>query len=468
MPSFDSARSSDTKPGARAPLLSFRMRLPFTAILAFTVLMPSAPRASDALHWPQWRGEGGTGVSTASDYPTEWSPTTNVAWKTRIQGRGHSSPVVWGDHVFLTSSIQGEHVPDHKAPDHLGYDLKPGYLHPDSVGADYKYALKVLALDARSGALLWEHTAYDGLMHDNRHRKNTYASPTPVTDGTLVYFYFEAAGLYAYDFKGRPVWKSEALGTIAKGGMGPGTSPILYEDLLIVQADQEMGANSALVALDKKTGREVWRAARTTRRSWATPLIVRAGARTELIASGAEMVAGYDPRSGKELWRARGTESHPIPSAVFGHGLIFFTAGSQAKRAMAIRPGGDGDLTESAIVWSYRKGTAYVPSPILHGDYLYLMTDAGLVTCLDAKTGEVKYEGGRPPVPATFTASVVGYGDRLLMTSEDGDTFVLKAGPEHEILRTNSVGEPVYASPALAGRTIYIRGAEHLFAIRAR
>ena len=289
-----------------------------------------------------------------------------------------------------------------------------------------------------------------------------------MTDGTLVYFYFEAAGLYAYDFTGRQVWKSDALGTIAKGGMGPGTSPILYEDLLIVQADQEMGANSALVALDKKSGREVWRAARTTRRSWATPLIVRAGARTELIASGAEMVAGYDPRSGTELWRARGTESHPIPSAVAGHGLVFFTAGSQAKRAMAIRPGGDGDVTESAIVWTYRKGTAYVPSPILHGDYLYLMTDAGLVTCLDAKTGEMKYEGGRPPVPATFTASVVAYGDRLLLTSEDGDTFVLKAGPAHEILRTNSVGEPVYASPALANRTIYIRGAEHLFAIRGR
>ena len=400
--------------------------------------------------------------------PSEWSPATNVAWKTRIAGRGHSSPIVWGHHIFLTTSVEGEHAPGHKAPDHLGYDLKPGYLHPDSVGADHEYALKVLAVDARTGTLLWERTAYDGLMHDNRHRKNTYASPTAVTDGTLAYFYFEAAGVYAYDFDGRQVWKSEALGRIAKGGMGPGTSPILFEDLLIVQADQEMGANSALVALDKRTGREVWRTARTTRRSWATPLIVRASGRTELVAAGAEMVAGYDPRTGKELWRANGTESHPIPSAVAGHGLVFFTAGSQAKRAMAIRPGGEGDMTNSdALVWTYRKGTAYVPSPILHGDFLYLMTDAGLVTCLDARTGAVKYEGGRPPVPATFTASIAAYGDRLLMTSEDGDTFVLKAGPVHEIVRTNSVGEPVYASPALADGTIYIRGAEHLFAIRA-
>ena len=267
-----------------------------------------------------------------------------------------------------------------------------------------------------------------GLMYDNRHRKNTYASSTPVTDGRLVYAYFEAAGIYAYDFDGALAWSS-SLGKIAKGGMGPGTSPILFEDLVIVQADQEMGAGSAMVALDKRTGKEVWRTARTTRRSWATPLIVEANKRVELIAAGAEMVAGYDPRSGRELWRSRGTESHPIPSAVAGLGLIFFTAGSQAKRAMAVRPGGDGDVTSSAIVWSYRKGTAYVPSPILHGSFLYLMTDAGLMTCLDAATGEVKYEGGRPPVPATFTSSLVAYGDRLLMTSEDGDTFVVKAGP---------------------------------------
>ena len=445
-----------------------RMRLA-VVLCAAGLLLASQPatRARAADNWPQWRGPQGQGIAPPGNYPAEWAPDRNIAWKAPIPGRGHSSPVVWGRHVFVTTSIEGAHVPDHKAPDHLGYDLKPGYLHPDSVGADYKYALKVFAFDAGTGRLLWERTAYDGLMYDNRHRKNTYASPTAVTDGTLVYAYFEAGGLYAYDFAGRQVWKSAALGNIAKGGMGPGTSPILFENLLIVQADQEMGAGSAIVALDKRTGQEVWRSARTTRRSWATPLIVSAGGRDEVIASGAEIVAGYDPRTGRELWRARGTESHPIPSAVAGHGLIFFTAGSQAKRAMAIRPGGSGDVSgTSAVAWTYRKGTAYVPSPILHGEYLYLMTDAGLVTCMDALTGTVKYEGGRPPVPATFTSSLAAYGDRLLMTSEEGDTFVLKAGPAHEILRTNSVGEPVYASLAFAGDTIFIRGAQHLFAIR--
>ena len=454
------------------------MKGAFVALALVYVLVPRAAPPNDD-NWPQWRGPGGLGISESADYPDEWSAEKNVAWKTAIPGRGHSSPVIWGDRIFLTTSIEGEQVPGRKAPDHLGFDLKPGYLHPDSVGVDYKNALKVLAYDTKTGKQIWEQTAFDGLMYDNRHRKNTYASSTVVTDGKLVFASFEAAGLYAYDVTGKLIWKKSpadvngslvwdtSLGPIAKAGLGPGTSPILYEDLLILQLDQEMGANSAIIALAKKDGSEVWRAQRTTRRSWATPILVKTASRTELIASGAEMVVSYDPATGKELWRANGVQSHPIPSPVAGQGLVFLTAGSQAKRALAIKPGGNGDLTDSAsIVWRYSKGTAYVPSPILFGQYLYLMTDTGLMTCLDALTGQVKYEGGRPPVPATFTASLVAYGDRLLETSEDGDTFVIKAGPVHEVLRTNPIGEPVYASVALAGGTIYIRGAQHLFAIR--
>lgn len=441
-------------------------RIGWLAVVAASIAWQSSGAAAGE-NWPQWRGPDGQGISSVTTYAEEWSPEKNVAWKAPIEGRGLSSPVVWGNYVFLTTAIEGEKIPGHKAPDHLDFNHQPGYFHPDSVGVDFRNTLKVIALDARTGKLLWERTAYDGLMYDNRHRKNTYASGTPVTDGKLVYAFFEAAGIYAYDFTGKQVWRS-SVGVMAKAGLGPGTSPILWEDLLILQCDQEMGANSAMVALDKQTGKEVWRTPRTTRRSWATPILVKAGDRTELIASGAEMVIAYDPRTGKELWRADGVQSHPIPSPVAGHGMVFMTAGSQAKRALAIKVGGNGDLTKSdAIAWRYDKGTAYVPSPILHGDYLYLMNDKGLVTCLDARTGQVKYEGGRVPVPATFTASLVAYGDRLLMTSEDGDTFVIKAGPAHEVLRTNSIGEPVYASPALANGTIFIRGEKHLFAIRA-
>ncbi|HTM27319.1 MAG TPA: PQQ-binding-like beta-propeller repeat protein [Vicinamibacterales bacterium] len=432
---------------------------------ALGVVAALSVSAGASAQWPQWRGPGGLGISPEHDVPLEWSPTTNIKWRTEIPGRGHSSPIVWGDRVFLTTSIKGEQVPGRKAPVHLDFSRKPGYVHPDSTDVDYKHALKVLAIDAKSGNVLWERVAYDGEMADDRHRKNTYASSTMAADGERAYAFFESAGLYAYTFDGALVWKKD-LGGIIKAGLGPGTSPVIYKDLIILQCDQEMGDGSYIVALDRKTGAEVWRANRTNRRSWATPLIVNTGARDELIASGAEAVVSYDPATGAELWRANGTQSHPIPSPVATKGLVFMTAGSQAKVALALRPGGSGDLRDSpSVVWRYNKGTAYVPSPIAVGDYLYLMTDTGLLTCIDALTGERKYEGGRVPVPATFTASPVAVGGWILLTSEDGDTFVVKAGPVHEIVRTNSVGEPVYASPAIAGGTIFIRGEKHLFAI---
>jgi len=430
------------------------------------VLVLAALAASDS-NWAQWRGPQGLAVSHETGFPTEWSATENVRFKTEIPGRGHSSPVVWGDRIFLLTSIEGPIVAGAKAVDHVGWDGEDGYVHPDSVGADHAYTLQVLAVDRKTGKILWTRTAYEGTVHDNRHRKNTYASSTPPTDGRYLYAFFDAEGLYCYDFEGNLVWK-RSIGKIAKGGMGPGMSPVLYENLVIVQCDLELGRGSFIVALDKKTGEEVWRSERSHRRSWATPVLIRTPTRVELVASGAETVVSYDPGTGKELWQAKGTESHPIPSAVFGHGMVFLSAGSQAKRAMGIRLGGSGDLTTTShVVWRYAKGTAYVPSPILYEDYLYLMTDKGLVTCLDARTGEVKYEGGRVPVPATFTASPVAFEGKILLTSEDGDTFVFKAGPVHEVLRTNSVGEPVYASPALSGGEIFIRGANHLFAIAA-
>ena len=393
-------------------------------------------------NWAQWRGPGGLGVVPDAGYPSEWSPTRNIAWKTEVPGRGHSSPVVWEGRICLTTLIEGERV-----------------------GSDHRYTLKVLAFDAKTGRLAWEQAAYQGVMSDDPHRKNTYASPTIVTDGKLVYAFFESAGLFCYDFDGKLQWQA-SLGGLAKAGRGYGTSPVIHENLLLLECDQEMGTGSFIVALDRFTGKEVWRTPRDHRRSSATPILVQAGNRVELVAMGAEAVVAYAPQTGAELWRANGTESDPIPSPVAGHGLVFATAGSQAKRTLAIRVGGSGDRKDSPdVVWRYNKGTAYVPSPILVGPYLYLVTDTGLVTCLDAKTGKVRYEGGRVPVPATFVASPVAFGERLLLTSQDGDTFVIKAGPAFEVLGTSSVGEPVYASPALAHGRIFIRGERHLFAI---
>lgn len=420
------------------------------------------------LNWSQWRGADGTGVATAANLPAEWQPDKNIKWKTPIIGRGHSSPIVWGNRIFLTTDIEGDKVPDAKAVPHKleGQD----FIHPDSVGADRKHTFKVLCLDRDTGKLLWERTAYEGTVYDARHRKGAYASPTPTTDGVNVYAWFgaEGDGLYCYDFKGNLKWKT-SVGKIANVGLGPGTSPLLFENLVLLQCDEDNGEKSFVVGIDKKTGKETWRTPRKVQAGWSTPLIVKNAQRAEFITSGWEFIISYDPRTGKELWRTVGHGSYTVPTPVTGFGMVFISAGHPVKKLMAIKLGASGDLTNSPnVVWAYNKGTAYVPSSILYGDYLYQPTDRGVLTCFDAKTGKVIYEGGRLPVPATFTASPIAYDDKILFTSEDGDTFVIKAGAKHEVIATNSVGEPVYASPAVADGMIFIRGEKHLFCISAK
>ena len=435
------------------------LRISITTALISIILLLNV--SSFAANWPQWRGPLGIGVSDEKNVPTQWGVGKNIKWKTPIAGRGHSSPIVWGNRIFLTTAIEGDIVPGAKAAKHMNGDKE--FVHPDSVGANRQHTFKVICVDRETGKILWEQIAFQGTPYDDRHRKSSYAASTPTTDGKLVYAYFGSEGLYAYDMKGKLAWKAD-LGKLGTVGMGTGTSPILFEDLVLVQCDEENGAGSFIVALDKKTGKQVWKTPRQVQVSWSTPLLVRTAKRAELIASGTEAIIAYDPATGKELWRHKGVESNAIPSPVANSEMVFVAAGFPAKIAMAINLGGAGDLAE-AVAWKYSKGTAYVPSPILYGDYLYLTTDRGILTCLDAKTGTVKYEGGRIPIPATFTASPVAFDNKILLTSEDGDTFIIKAGPTHEILGTNSIGEPVYASPAIADGRIFIRGEKNLYAI---
>ena len=432
-------------------------------VLVLTLLiLPCLAMPSDT-NWPQWRGPNGAGISAEKNLPDEWSDKKNVLWKMPLAGRGHSSPIIWSKRIFLTTAIEGEVIPGAKAVEHVRNGKV--WVHPDAIAGNRHHTLKVLCLDRDSGKLLWERTAYAGRVFDDRHRKGSYASSTPVTDGKLVYAYFEAEGLYAYDFNGKLIWKT-SLGKLSKVGMGPGTSPTLYENFLYLQCDQEDGgeeAGSFIAALDKRTGKELWRTPRIHRKTHATPMIVQASGRSELITNGAESVISYDPKTGQELWHAEGVAGYGIPSPVAGHGLVFLSAGYPTKRTLAFRLSGKADLA-----WQYDKGSAYVTSPILYGDYLYIVSDKGIVTCLDAKSGAVKYDGGRVPVPASFTSSAVAYNGKILLTSEDGDTFVIKAGPTHEVLRTNSIGEVVLASIAIADGKLFIRGDKHLYCIGNR
>jgi outer membrane protein assembly factor BamB len=435
------------------------LRISITTALISTILLLNV--SSLAANWPQWRGPSGMGVSDEKNLPTQWGVGKNIKWKTPIAGRGHSSPIVWGNRIFLTTAIEGDLVPGAKAVKHMNGDKE--FVHPDSVGANRQHTFKVVCVDRETGKILWEQIAFQGTPYDDRHRKSSYAASTPTTDGKLVYAFFGSEGLYAYDMKGKLAWKAD-LGKLGTVGMGTGTSPIIYENLVLVQCDEENGAGSFIAAVDTKTGKQVWKTPRQVQVSWSTPLLVRTAERAEVIASGTEAIIAYDPATGKELWRHKGVESNAIPSPVANSEMVFVAAGFPAKIAMAINLGGAGDLAET-VAWKYSKGTAYVPSPILYGEYLYLTTDRGILTCLDAKTGTVKYEGGRIPIPATFTASPVAFDNKILLTSEDGDTFIIKAGPTHEILGTNSIGEPVYASPAIADGRIFIRGEKNLYAI---
>ena len=262
-------------------------------------------------------------------------------------------------------------------------------MHPDSVAADRKHTFKVLALDAKDGKTVWEQTAYEGPVYDARHRASSFAGPTPATDGKMVFAYFGPEGLYAYGVDGKLAWKVvEHFPTL---GMGTGTSPVLYENLVIIQRDEDNGERSAIVAYDKRTGKEAWRTKRNVQISWATPVLVDTGRRVELVTNATEFVIAYDPATGKELWRSRGVESNAIHTPLAGHGLVFVTAGYPEKKVIALRPG-DVPAAER-VAWEYAKGTGYVISNILYGDYLYLFTDNGIVTCLDPKTGAVKYRG---------------------------------------------------------------------------
>src|SRR5215472_5013735 len=430
-----------------------RRLLPFLALAAAVAAPPLEV-------WPNWRGPA-NGVSDLRTLPSSWSAERNVAWTADVPGRGHSSPVVWENRIFLTTDLEGDIIPGAGPVKHK-LEGQP-FVHPDSVGGTRRHTLKVLVYDGGDGRLLWERTAYEGRVFDDTHRFNTYASPTPVADGKFVYVWFDSQGLYKFDFAGNLIW-STSLGGIATLGVGTGGSPVLFEDFILLLCDQDEGKHSFLAAVSTRDGKIAWKLDRKNQITWATPVLVDVRGRKQLIVPSTEDVVAYDPRTGKELWRTEGLAGNVVHTPVAGHGMVYVSTGYPNKKTMGIRL--DPASGEAHVAWRYEKGTGYIPSPILYGDYLYLLTGGGLLTCLDARTGEPKYEGKRFPAPSQFVASPVAFDGKLLITSQDGDTYVVKAGPEHSLTGTNPLGEQVFASLALAGDSIYIRSEKHLFRLR--
>jgi outer membrane protein assembly factor BamB len=427
---------------------------------------PSAPTGS----WPSFRGAGASGVADGQRMPDAWNPKTgeNILWQTRIPGLGHSSPVVWGNRVFVTSAVSSRGQAT----------FKPG-LYGDGDASDDRspHRWMVFALDARTGAIEWERVAFEGPPVDTRHIKSTYASATPATDGRSVVVSFGSQGIYAYDVNGAFRWKVD-LGHVKVGAYdipsfewGPASSPILFEDLVILQVDTHL--DSFLLALDVTTGAVRWKTERDELPSWGTPTVAQADGGPELVTNGSKHVRGYDPRTGKELWRLGGSSKITAPTPVFSDGVFVVASGRAPERPIfVVKSGARGDLTLKAgetsnamIAWSRSGRGSYMPTPLVYNGILYVLANNGVFDAYDLKTGTEIYRQRLPHVGSGYSASPVAADGKIYLSSEDGEMLVVAAGREFKHLGTNSMGELLMATPALSNGVMFVRATDHLFAI---
>ena len=432
------------------------------------ILLLLAAAGPKVENWPQFRGPESLGVAEDHpDLPDTWSATENVVWKSDIPGVGWSSPVVWGDRVFLTSVLSAEP----KEPPKKGLYFGGNRGVPTD---DHRWM--VYCLDWKTGKILWEREVHRGVPKIARHLKNSYASETPVTDGERVYAYFGAAGgLFAFNMEGKLLW-SQRWGPFAtRYGWGSAASPVLHEGRLYLVNDNDQ--QSFLVALDKKTGQQIWRVEREEKSNWATPYIWKNARRTEIVTPGTGKTRSYD-LDGKLLWELGGMSSIVIPTPFSQFGLLYLSSGyvgDQVRPVFAVRPGASGDITpqegtaSESIAWRLPQGGPYNPSPVVYGDYYYTLLDRGFFTSHDARTGREIYGRQRiDPAAAAFTASPWAYKGQIFALSEEGDAFRIQAGPEFKVLGKNSLDDLCMATPAIARGSLLIRTASRLYRLSRR
>lgn len=406
--------------------------------------------------WLQWRGPFHTGMAIG-DAPLRWSDTTGVTWKIPIPGRGHSTPVIVGDRIFLTTAI----------PTGRG-GAPAGRLRGGGGGADagLEHRFVVMAADRRSGNVLWEHTPIVATPHEGYHRVyGSFASNSPVSDGKRLFAFFGSRGLYAYSLDGTLLWQKDfGVRLRMDNAFGEGTAPMLHDGRLILHFDHLEGG--FLTMLDPATGRELWRVPRTERFNWAAPFVATHNGQRQIIVNGLT-VRSYDFDSGTLLWEAAGLGENSVPQVVQHDDLVFAMSGHTVKLLMAIRLGRSGVLTEgNGIAWSTARGVSYTPSPLLHDGRLYFVSDNGLLSNLDAATGTPHYQQRRLPKPYSFKASPVGAAGKMYLATEEGDVVVVRLGDRFEVLATNAMaGQSFIASPVILDGAIYLRSRTHLFRI---
>ncbi|MEO1085267.1 MAG: PQQ-binding-like beta-propeller repeat protein [Acidobacteriota bacterium] len=447
-----------------------RPKLPLIVGLAAAVIAPTlfAPSLFAEAHWPSFRGPSASGVSEGGQTPTTWNVETgeNVLWRTAIPGLGLSSPIVWGDKLFITTAVakSGE------------ADLRVGQYGDIAAANDNGVqSWKMYCLDRHSGEILWERTAKEGKPLTARHTKASHASATPATDGTSVAAHFGSEGLYVWDMDGELLWKRDfgklasSFFAVPEAEWGYASSPIFHDGMLFVLHD--VIGESAVLALDAKSGEVVWQAKRTDVPTWGTPTVVETEGRTQVVINGFEHIAGYDVETGKELWSMSGGGDIPVPTPIFAHDLIYLaSAHGPASPLFAVRPDANGEVdpekSEGVLAWHQERVGVYLQTPLVYGDEVYAGRGNGGLRVFDAKTGEERYKA-RIDRGMGFTASPVAADGKVYFTSETGDVHVIEAGPGPELktLAVNPLDELAMATPAIADGVIYFRGRRHLFAV---
>jgi outer membrane protein assembly factor BamB len=431
-------------------------------------LLPAA--APDAGSWPAFRGPRASGVADGMHLPDTWDGTSaaNIRWKTSIPGLAHSSPIVWGDRVFVTSAVSGK-------PD---ASFRPG-LYGDGDASDDRTPQRwmIYALDRQTGRIAWEQAAHAGEPREKRHIKSTYASATPATDGRIVVASFGSHGLHAFDVNGTRLWTLD-LGRMDVGAYdiptfewGTASSPIIWNGLVILQVDTQ--ADSFLIAVNAETGQTVWKTSRDELPSWGTPTVAETAQGPVLVTNASNFIRGYDPRTGKELWRLGGSSKITAPTPVFADGLFVVASGRAPERPIfVIRPGAAGNITlapaatsSSAVAWSRTGRGPYMPTPLVYKGLLYVLANNGVLDAYDLRTGEEIYRQRLDKVGNGFSASPVAADDKIYLANEDGEITVVGAGRRFQQIATNSMGELVMATPALSRGVMYVRSARSLFAI---
>jgi outer membrane protein assembly factor BamB len=435
------------------------MRLTTVALaLALALSVVSVADEASERNWPQWRGPHATGVAPHANPPVEWSETKNVRWKVEIPGRGSSSPVVWNDLVFVTTAVPSG-ASGTKSHEPLG-GVVPRVPH--------RYVL--MALDRGTGKVRWERVVREEAPHEAAHQDNgTWASSSAVTDGEHVIASFESRGIHAFDLTGKPVWQVDLGDKKMRNEFGEGSTPALYRNYLVVVWDQQ-GGDSFVTALDKRTGKELWRQKRDEIDTWATPLVVENAGRAQVVVSGMNQLRSYDLETGRIVWHTAGVTMNPIPSPVAGDGMVFVTSGFRGNSLKAIRIAeARDDITNSgAIAWTLNRDTPYVPSPLLYDGILYILkTNNGLLTAFDAKSGTPYYQLQRLEKAPNVFASPVGAAGRVYIPGRDGTTVVVRHGKTFEVVAENTLDDGFDASPALVGDEIFLRGYKALYKVQS-